>query len=189
MRKFAILLLIGLALAIFGCGNNKPNTVTNTATSGNWEAQLIDGSGQASGLLNFVVTFSVTNSGPLNITSFGFFNQGQCFTNGHDQQTESGSASFTTNTTGQVTGTLNLTIKSSTSDSVLTLQGQLTGTSNGTTTTTGTLTNGVVVGTWTLTSSSNPACNTPKGTNPTFIMCQNAATCSTAGAALSAEKL
>jgi hypothetical protein len=187
MKKLAILL--GLSLVVCGCGNNKPNTVTNTSTSGNWEAQLIEGTGQAS-LLNFVVTFSVINSGPLDITGFGFFNDGQCFTTGLNQQTEKGSASFTTNTTGQVTGTLNLTITSSTTGSVLTLQGQLTGTSNGTTTTTGTLSNGVVVGNWTLTNSSNPACNTPQGSSPTFIMCQGAATCSTAGAAEQAiEKL
>lgn len=182
MKRLAILIGLALELVVCGCANNAPSTITNTTTNGNWEAQLIDGTGQAS-LLNFVVTFSVTNSGPLDITGFAFFNQGSCFTTGLNQQTESGSASFTTNiNTGQVTGTLNLTIKSNTSDSVLTLTSYangLTGTSNGTQTTTGTLSHGVVVGTWTLTSPSNPACNTPQGASPTFIMCQGAATCST----------
>jgi hypothetical protein len=189
MNKLAILLVVGMALALSNCANNTPSTVTNTSTSGNWEAQLIEGTGQAS-LLSFVVTFSVTNSGPLDIVGFGFFNQGQCFATGLNQQTEKGSAAFTTNTTGQVTGTLNLTVTSSTTGSVLSLSGQLTGRSNGTTTTTGTLSNGVVVGTWTLTNSSIPACNTPQGASPTFIMCQGTATCSTAGAAEQAvEKL
>lgn len=183
MKRFAILIGLAFELVVCGCGNNRPSTVTNTATNGNWEAQLIDGTGQAA-LLNFVITFSVTNSGPLDITGFGFFNQGSCFTTGLNQQNVSGSASLATSTTtGQVTGTLNLTIKSKTNASVLTLTtgpNGLTGTSNGTTSTTGTLSNGVAVGTWNLASgsSSSSGCT---GTG-TFIMCQGAATCSTSPA-------
>jgi hypothetical protein len=64
------------------------------------------------------------------------------------------------------------------------LTGVLTGTSNGTTTTTGTLSNGVVVGSWSLApgSSADPAC-TPISSNAAFVMCQGAATCTTTGAA------
>ena len=181
MKKLAILLGLALELAVCGCGNNKPNSVTNTSTSGNWEAQLIDGTGQAS-LLNFVVAFSVTNNGPLDITGFGFFNQGSCFDTGLNKQTENGNASFTTDTTGHVTGTLDLTVNSSSTGSVLKLTGQLTGTSNGTTTTTGTLSNGVVVGTWSLSAGQGSASScTGSGT---FVMCQGTATCSTTGSAM-----
>jgi len=95
-------------------------------------------------------------------------------------------ASFTTNTaTGQVIGNLNMTVTSTTNSSVLTLTSNpngLTGTSSGTLTTTGVLSNGVVVGTWTLKNSTDSACNSPaqgtNGTGFTFIMCQNASTCS-----------
>ena len=187
MKTVAILLVVGLGCVLWGCGNNVPPTVTNTTTSGNWEAQLIDPSGGAGTQLNFVVAFNVTNNGPLDITGFAFFNQGPCFTTGLTTSTQSGNASFTTNTaTGQVTGNLNLTITSTTNASVLTLTSNpsgLTGISNGTLTTTGTLSNGVVVGTWALTNSTDSGCNSPPSgssgnTGYTFIMCQNASTCS-----------
>lgn len=185
MRRLAILVMLALEFALCGCANNTPSTVTNTSTSGNWEAQLINPTGGQASLLNFVVAFNVTNSGPLDVTGFAFFNQGACFTNGQNAQTVSGTASFTTDSSGHVTGTLSLKITSSTNGSVLTLTSNpdgLTGTSNGTTTSTGTLSNGIVVGTWTLTPGSNVSgCNAVSSSqNATFVMCQNAATCSTA---------
>jgi len=186
MKTVAILLVVGLGCVVWGCGNNVPRTVTNTATTGNWEAQLIDPTGGPGTQLNFVVSFNVTNNGPLDITGFAFFNQGPCFTTGLTASTQSGTASFTTNTaTGQVIGNLNMTVTSTTNSSVLTLTSNpngLTGTSSGTLTTTGVLSNGVVVGTWTLKNSTDSACNSPaqgtNGTGFTFIMCQNASTCS-----------
>lgn len=178
MKKLlSIALALALEFAVCACGTS-PNTstVNNTTTSGNWEAQLTGGTAQAS-LLNFVVTFTVTNGGPLDVIGVGFFNQSDCFATGLNLETGSGTTTFTTNNAGQVTGTLSLNIKSNANGSVLALSGQLTGNSNGTTTTIGTLTNGVVVGTWTLTpGSSATSCNGGKGN---FVMCQGAATCST----------
>lgn len=188
MKRLAILVLLALEFAVCGCANNTPSTVTNTSTTGNWEAQLINPSGGQASLLNFVVAFNVTNSGPLKITGFGFFNENTCFDKDFNTQTETGTASFTTDSTGHVTGTLSLKITSSTTGSVLTLTSNpdgLTGTSNGTTTTTGTLSSGVVVGTWTLTPGANASakgCNAVNAPDATFVMCQNAATCSTAAA-------
>jgi hypothetical protein len=188
MRRLAILVLLALQFAVCGCANNTPSTVTNTSTTGNWEAQLINPSGGQASLLNFVVAFKVTNSGPLNITGFGFFNENTCFAKDFNTQKESGNASFTTDSAGHVTGTLSLKITSSTTGSVLTLTSNpdgLTGSSNGTTTTTGTLSNGVVVGTWTLMPGANASakgCDAVTAPNATFVMCQNAATCSTAAA-------
>jgi len=184
MRRFAILVMLALEFAICGCANNTQSTTTNTSTSGNWEAQLINPTGGQASLLNFVVAFNVTNSGPLKITAFGFFNDNACFAKGLNGQTEIGNASFTTDATGHVTGTLSLTITSSTNGSVLTLTSNpdgLTGTSNGTTTTTGTLSNGEVAGTWTLAPGANASgCNpVTKNDGATFVMCQNKA-CSTA---------
>ena len=174
MKKL-FLLVLALELAVCGCGNSTPTNVTNTSTTGSWEAQLIGGTQQAS-QLNFVVSFNVENSGPLDITGFSFFNNGACFTNTINQVTTSGSASFTTSSTDAVTGTLSLTANSVTpAGNSLVLNGNLTGTSNGTTTTTGTLSNGVVVGTWSLSGGQgDPSCDNQKGT---FIMCQGNTTC------------
>lgn len=179
MKKLAILMLLALELAVSGCGTSSPSTVTNTSTTGFWETQLIGGTGEAS-KLNFVTEFNVENSGPLAITSFSFINAGACFANGLNGSTEAGTASFTTTSgTGQVTGQLSYTVTSVTPPgNVLTLtspEGGLTGTSNGTTATTGTLTGGVAVGSWTLTGGAgDPSCVVLHGT---FTMCQASATC------------
>jgi len=182
MKKLLLLVFVAVELAVCGCGSsNNTSTTTNTQATGNWEAQLTGGTDQAS-LLDFVTSFNVTNSGPLDITGFGFFNQGTCFATGTNAETVTGNASFSTSSTNSVTGTLNLTITSTTNGSVLTLDpGSLTGTSNGTTTTTGTLSNGVVVGTWSLQPGTGATgCNAAKGN---YILCQDKATCSVTGAA------
>lgn len=191
MKKLAILLAIALELAVSGCGNSTPtSTITTTASSASWEAQLTGGTGQAS-LLNFVVTFSVNTTGPLDVTGFSFFNQGSCFTTTANSQTVSGTTTLTTTATDTVTGPFTLTIKSNSNSNTLALTGTVTGTSSGTTTTIGNLSNGVVVGTWTL-NSSDSNCTGGGSTPPsgTFVMCQGAATCSvTSAAAEPVEKL
>jgi hypothetical protein len=187
MKKLALVALLALEFAVAGCGTSgAPSTTTDTEATGNWEAQLTGGTDQAS-LLNFVTTFNVTNSGPLDVTGFGFFNAGSCFATGTDAETVSGAATLTASSTNAVTGSLNLTITSSTNGSVLTLEsGTLTGTSNGTIGTTGTLSNGVVVGTWTLSPGSGvTACNSGTGN---YILCQDKATCTPATAAAMAKK-
>jgi len=176
MKKLAILILLALELAVGGCSTGTHSTTVTTSTSGNWEAQLTGGIGEAS-KVDFVTTFNVTdtsgaNNQPLDITGFSFFNAGACFANGTGTSTETGSATLNTSGTNQVTGTLTFTVVSVTpAGNTLSLTGNLTGTSNGTTTTTGTLSSGVVSGTWTLTGSSD--CT--GGGN--FIMCQGADTC------------
>lgn len=178
MKKLAFLTLVALAFVSSSCGTSPNTNPISTSATGFWEAKLIGGTGEAS-KLGFVTAFNVINVGPLNITNFSFFNAGACFVHGVNGSTEAGTASFTTNTgTGQVTGSLTYTVTSSTpAGNVLTLtspNGGLTGTSNGTTTTTGTMSNGVAVGTWTLTGGQgDPSC---VGSG-TFIMCQGTATC------------
>jgi len=174
MKKLAILMVLALELAVCGCGTTTPTNQINTQTSGNWEVQLIGGTSEAS-KLNFVTAFSVTNSGPLDITGFSFFNNGACFANGVNTSTETGSATLVTGSTNQVTGTLTFTVTSTTPPgNTLTLNGNLTGTSNGTIGTTGTLTNGIVVGKWQLTGGAgDPSCSA----QGTFLMCQGTATC------------
>ncbi len=180
MKKLAILMLLALEIAVSGCGTSPPDNTVNTSTSGVWEAQLVGGKGEAS-KLNFVTEFSVEDVGPLDVTSFSFINGGACFANGNNTSTQAGSAAFTTNTgTGQVTGSLTFTVTSLVpAGNVLTLttpDGGLTGTSNGTTTTTGTLSNGVAVGNWTLAGSSD-CTGGPASVGGTFTMCQGTNTC------------
>jgi len=176
MKKLAILMVLALELAVCGCGTTTPTNQVNTQTSGNWEARLIGGTGEAS-KLNFVAAFSVTNSGPLSVPNpgFSFFNNNACFANGTNGSTQSGTATLVTGSTNQVTGTLSFTVTSITpAGNTLTLTGNLTGTSNGTIGTTGTLSNGIVVGDWQLSGGAgDPSCSA-KGT---FLMCQGAPTC------------
>jgi hypothetical protein len=184
MKKLAILIVLALMLAISSCGTKTlASDPTNTTTSGNWEAQLTGGIGAAS-QLNFVTAFTVTDNGTgnnltLDITGFSFYNAGSCFTNGIDASSERGTAQFSTATgTGQVTGQLTYSVTSNLpAGNVLTLTSYangLTGTSNGTSSTTGTLSNGVVVGTWALNNSTNDASCRGSGT---FLMCQGTSTC------------
>ena len=184
MKKLAILIVLALELAVCGCGTSSPSTVTSTTTSGNWEAAMTANTGFPASQLNFVTAFSVTdfsgNNVALDITAIGFFNAGACFANSINTSSATGNASFTTNTvTDQVTGNLTYTVTSRTpAGNVLTLTSLpngFTGTSSGTTTTTGTLSKGVVVGNWTLTGPcANGASQAPGGT---FLMCQGTATC------------
>jgi hypothetical protein len=174
MKKLAILILLALELAVCGCGTTSPSNQVNTQTNGLWEAQLTGGTGQAS-LLTFTTQFSVTNTGPLDITNFGFINAGACFGTTANTTTETGTATLVTGSTDQVTGTLNFTVTSITpAGNTLALTGNLTGTSNGTTGTTGTLSNGVVSGSWKLTGGAGDASCMGEGT---FVMCQGTSTC------------
>lgn len=185
MKKLAFLALLALSLAVYGCGSSTLNTtLTNTTTIGNWEAHVDGGLGAAS-QLNFVTGFQVTDNGSganlaLDITSFSFINAGACFANGIDASSEQGITTFSTITgTDQVIGTMTYKIGSNLPPaSLLTLTSYangFTGISTATQNQTGTLSNGVVVGTWTLTNNTNDADCAGTGT---FIMCQSAATCS-----------
>jgi len=185
MKKLAILLALALELAVCGCANNtNTSTIETQTTNSNWEAQLTGAPGGPASQLNFVISFSVNNSGPLDITGFSFINNGACFVTGLNQQTETGTTTLSTASTGQVTGPFSLKIVSSLTGTTLNLTGTITGNSNGTTTTTGTLSNGLVVGTWSLApgSGADPSCKTISDTSKLpFVMCQGAATCSTTG--------
>ena len=102
-----------------------------------------------------------------------FFNQGACFSTSPTSNSAVGDASFTTNNSGPVYGTLNRLPRRPTA--TLALTGELTGRSYGTPTSTGSLSDGLLVGKWTLDpGTSAPNCNASSGT---FVMCQGAATC------------
>lgn len=179
MKKLAIPILLTLSWALGGCGTSTPSPTVTTTTNGNWEVQMTGGTGQAS-LLNFVAPFALTtNNGvnePLDIEAgFGFINSSQCFTNNATQETVTGSATLNALSSGQVTGTLSMTITGAAPTSnVLTLTGtSLTGTSNYSPGVVGTLSNGVVTGTWTLTG----PCTGSTTQQGNFLMCQGANKC------------
>ena len=179
MNKLAVVVLLALGLGVLACGTS-PSTSNNvtTTTNGNWEAQLTGGSQQTS-LMNFVVTFSVTyttggTNEPLDVTAFSILNSGSCFAVGKNTNSVSGNATLDTAADGQVTGEFNMTITSGDGSNSLNLTGNLTGTSNGTTTNAGTLSNGVVAGSWQFVKQGSACTGNPSGQ---FVMCQGAATC------------
>jgi predicted small secreted protein len=178
MKKLAIVALVALAMMLGNCASNTVAPPPTTGAGGNWEAQLVGGTGEAA-LLDFVTNFSVGyHGGGLTINSFSFFNTNACFST---LTGESGTAFLNTSASGQVTGTLTYMItgtatsSGSTSTNTLTLTSYqpvgLTGTSSGTSGNTS-LSNGVVTGTWSL--SGSTACS---GFSGTFIMCQETANC------------
>lgn len=177
MKKLsAIAALLALGMWLSSCGSKTIADQPITAdSSSNWEATLTGGLGEAS-KLNFLTNFNVgSGGGQLDITAFSFFNNdpNACFIK---VSGATGSTILTTNAANQVTGSMLITVTSSSpAGSTLTLSttagpglpgGELSGTSNG-----GNLTNGVVTGNWTLTGGTG--C-TGQGT---FLMCQGAATC------------
>jgi hypothetical protein len=157
MKEVAILLLI--ALMLNGCGGNSTTTV-QAAAGGSWQAEMLGGSGPASGF-SFITQFTVGSGGSLSISSFQFLTAGACFpTTGG---TESGSMNLTINSsTNAVTGTFSFTVLSG--GNTLTLNGAVTGTESGTT-----LTGGSITGTWTL--AGGTGCNAPTGGS--FTMTQH----------------
>jgi hypothetical protein len=178
MKKFALFVALAFELAVCGCANNAPNTTVSTTTTGNWGAQMTGGTGEAA-LLNFTTQFTLTaNSGvnePLDIVGFSFINAGECFGTAVADNREAGNATLTVSSTNTVSGSLNFTVTSATNGNVLTLvapDGGLTGTTNGSPGTVGTLSNGIAVGTWTLTSS-DTNCIPTSSVSGTFLMCQS----------------
>jgi hypothetical protein len=176
MKKFALLVVLALELAVCGCANNAPNTTVSTTTTGNWGAQLTGGTGEAA-LLNFTTGFTLTtNSGvnePLGDITFSFINGGKCFGTAVADNREAGNATLTVSSTNTVSGSLNFTVSSATNSNVLTLtapDGGLTGTTNGSPGTVGTLSNGIAVGSWKLTGGQGDASCVGGGT---FLMCQS----------------
>jgi hypothetical protein len=187
MKQAALVVALALQLAALSCGNSVPYNTIATSTTGNWEAKLLGGTGQAAEL-NFVVGIQLTNNfgtvEPIVASGLGFFNSTQCFlpsdVNGATSVNVNGNAEFTASSSDVVTGTLSLTINSiqpSGNTLVLTASppaGGLSGTSSGTTSTVGTLSNGVAWGTWQLTGGAGDSSCVGSGT---FLMCQAGVTC------------
>src|SRR5262249_739325 len=107
MKKLVIVVVLMLELLVVGCGNN--TTTAETDNSGNWQAVLTGGAGEAS-VLSFNTAFTVNGDGSLAVTSIQFLTVGTCFVSG---ATGSGTANVTTDaTTGAISGTLTFVVQS-----------------------------------------------------------------------------
>lgn len=142
MKEVAILLLA--ALMLNGCGSSS-TTAVQTAAGGLWQADMAGGSGVASGF-SFNTQFTVGSNGSLSISSFQFLTNGTCFpvTGG----TQSGSMVLTINSsTNAVTGTFSFVVQSG-SNTLTLSNGVVTGTESGTA-----LSGGSITGSWAVTGS------------------------------------
>jgi hypothetical protein len=143
MKRFGIIATMVFALIMGGCGMNGSNGNIN----GNWTATLTGT--QGSPTFDFTTSFTQSSGSELNIVNFSFTTSGGCFES--QQTSETGSFSLTGNFNGNVSGSFAMTIRSTNgTDDVLTLQG--------------TVSNGKITGTWTL--SGSASCTG----NGTFIM-------------------
>jgi hypothetical protein len=155
MKRFVLVALLALALALSGCGSkNSSTTAATTTASGTWQAVLSGGSGEASAL-SFVTTFSVNDDGSLSVTGIEFITVGSCFVSA---ASASGTLDVTTDANNVVTGMLSYVVQSgSPAGNTLTLLG----TESGPT----------ITGNWTLTGGAG--C-TGSGE---FVMCQGTGAC------------
>jgi len=134
MRQVGIVGLVAFALVLSGCGMNGGGGNIN----GSWAATLMNGAGNPT--FAFTTSFTQSNGSTLNIVNFTFTTPGNCFDS--QQTTETGSFSLSGNFNGSVSGSFQMTIRTTGSaDDVLTLQGMVN--------------NGKITGTWTLTGSTS----------------------------------
>jgi hypothetical protein len=150
MKEVAILLLV--AIMLNGCGSSRPTA--QSVTGGVWSASLSGGEGSASGF-SFITQFTVDSSGTLSFSRFEFINQGNCFP--LDGGAVSGNMGLTENmATGQVTGSMTLTVAGNGNTLTLSSPDGVNGTLTGTT-----LSNGSVTGFWTVTGGTGCTSATP----------------------------
>ena len=176
MKEVAILLL--MALMLTGCGSN--NSPVQQASGSIWEAQLIGGTGTATGL-SFITQFTIADNGGLTFSNFQLLNAGTCLP--VDPPGSSLSGQFTNldvvSNSGQVTGNLALSVQGN--GNTLTLTGNLTGTETGAqigTSNVGTFTAATITGTWTLAGSTT--CTVPAAdTSFTMTLCTSGGSCPT----------
>jgi hypothetical protein len=171
--RIASLLLV--AFALVSCGSSTNSNLSpqqaESATGGIWSAEIVGGEGTISGF-SFITQFTLTDTGSLNVNYFQFLNPesgpSACFPANGGTEAGTITLSNVNGSTFQVNGTFKFTVQAN--GNTLTLNGVLTGTA----TTTDTLTDGSVTGTWSVTGASN--CTDTKG--GTFTMTQSTTTSS-----------
>ncbi len=131
MKKIGLSLIISLGLILSACGGGNSSGNIN----GNWAATLSDPNNNTGPDFAFTTTFTQSSGSNVNVVNLAFTTKDSCFgTSG----TETGSFGLAGDFNGNVTGTFAMTIQSATpSGNTLTLNG--------------TVNNGTISGTWTLT--------------------------------------
>jgi len=142
--------LLLLTLGIAGCGST-PTTVT-TGTGELWQSAMSGGIGDSSGF-SFITEFTVASNGALTISNFQLVNTDSCF--GGADVSEDGTLKLTFNSAGTVTGTFSFTLTSAAGDKVTLTSTTITGTYDDTN---DVLTDGSIIGTWTLLPGSDSKC-------------------------------
>src|ERR1700675_3924091 len=105
MRMLGITMLLGVGLALVGCGadNNKTGNI-----NGNWTATLTDGGGAQ--MFAFTTSLVATGtSGTLTVNNFRFSTDSACFVSG---ETESGTFALSGDFNGNVSGQLGMSVLS-----------------------------------------------------------------------------
>jgi len=130
MKKLTVVALLGLILILSSCGANSHLTGN---INGMWQAAM---SSAGTSTFAFMTTLTVNADGSLGTTNFSLtLNNTPC---SFPATTESGSFTLTGNFNGQVSGSFHYVITSTgVESSILTLDG--------------TVTNGQITGTWTVT--------------------------------------
>src|ERR1700678_4147093 len=147
MKKLVIVGLLAVGCFLAGCGTTRTAT---TAAGGNW-AVTLQGPPVNETLFNFVTTFSVDDSGALNVTNLNFLTAGPCFpVTGLGESV--GGTFDVTSAESDPTATANVTFTVKRHGHMLTLTGTATGVTN---TVAQTTTWNAVTGGWTLTGSSS----------------------------------
>jgi uncharacterized protein YceK len=160
MKEVAILLLA--ALLLNGCSTSTSTTVQTPVGNG-WQAAMSGGEGTSSGF-SFNSFFTVGSGGALSISSLQLLNSGTCF--GTTNISSGGTLNIAT--VLPVTGTFTFTLTSGAGDVITLSSSDVTGTVNSTT---NVLSNGSIIGTWTLAPASGSACAVANGS---FTMKQSA---------------
>jgi len=133
--RIGIVGAVVLAFVMIGCGGNGSG---GGNINGNWTATLMDTGGTPT--FAFTTSFVQGSGSDLNVVNFSFTTPGTCFAS--QQTTETGSFSLTGNFNGSVSGSFGMTIRTTGDvEDILTLQG--------------TVNNGRITGTWTLTGSAS----------------------------------
>src|SRR6202789_3087472 len=153
MKKLVIVGLLALGCFVAGCGT----TSTATTAAGAIRPASFQGPPANETLFNFVTTFSVDDSGALNVTNFNFLTAGPCFpVTGLGESV--GGTFDVTSAESDPTATANVTFTVKGNGNLLTLTGTATGVTN---TVAQTTTWNNVTGSWTLTGSSGCTLDLP----------------------------
>jgi|SRR5579864_784293 len=131
MKQLWIILVLGTALALAGCGTNS----SHDAINGNWTAALMSSNNSSNPVFNFTVTMNQTSGSNLSITNLNFTTANSCFASG---TTATGGFTLSGTFSGQTSGGFQMNVQS-------------TGSSNNQLTLQGTVNNNTITGNWTLT--------------------------------------